>query len=191
MTANKDLSAASECTCARYFTCDASIRLSMIHSLALIVVLLDVAVKYSSLSSTFRCYLLIFHPYWRSLSRCGKSGTLQCPKCIEMHLPKAPSVFCSQQCFKVHGLPFDQQIFPPWSANASLLWSSNFKLQSQQQHLPQEGWAEHKKVHKQDGWQFCTNRGKGRTKQQPNFNWTGPLRPAPISQQQQVLSAKP
>ena len=32
---------------------------------------------------------------------CGKPGKLQCPKCLELQLPKAASVFCSQECFKV------------------------------------------------------------------------------------------
>ncbi|DBA68002.1 TPA: hypothetical protein ACH3X2_014034 [Trebouxia sp. C0005] len=31
---------------------------------------------------------------------CGKPGKLQCPKCLELQLPKAASVFCSQECFK-------------------------------------------------------------------------------------------
>ena len=33
--------------------------------------------------------------------RCGKAAKLQCPKCVEMQLPKQPSAFCSQECFKV------------------------------------------------------------------------------------------
>ncbi|KAK9832038.1 hypothetical protein WJX81_000819 [Elliptochloris bilobata] len=33
-------------------------------------------------------------------ARCGKPAKLQCPKCLEMQLPKQPSVFCSQDCFK-------------------------------------------------------------------------------------------
>lgn len=36
-----------------------------------------------------------------SSHRCGKAAKLQCPKCLEMQLPKQPSVFCSQDCFKV------------------------------------------------------------------------------------------
>ncbi|DBB17288.1 TPA: hypothetical protein ACH3X3_014334 [Trebouxia sp. C0006] len=31
---------------------------------------------------------------------CGKPGKLQCPKCLELQLPKPASVFCSQECFK-------------------------------------------------------------------------------------------
>lgn len=31
---------------------------------------------------------------------CGKPGKLQCPKCLDLQLPKPASVFCSQECFK-------------------------------------------------------------------------------------------
>ncbi|KAL3143379.1 Microtubule-associated protein 1A [Trebouxia sp. C0009 RCD-2024] len=31
---------------------------------------------------------------------CGNPGKLQCPKCLELQLPKPASVFCSQDCFK-------------------------------------------------------------------------------------------
>ena len=37
--------------------------------------------------------------------RCGKAAKLQCPKCLEMQLAKQPSVFCSQDCFKVSHVP--------------------------------------------------------------------------------------
>lgn len=33
--------------------------------------------------------------------RCQKAAKLQCPKCLELGLPKQPSAFCSQECFKV------------------------------------------------------------------------------------------
>ena len=33
--------------------------------------------------------------------RCQKAAKLQCPKCLELGLPKQPSAFCSQDCFKV------------------------------------------------------------------------------------------
>jgi hypothetical protein len=31
---------------------------------------------------------------------CGKASNMQCPKCVEMSLPK--SAFCSQECFKAN-----------------------------------------------------------------------------------------
>ncbi|CAL5226876.1 g9749 [Coccomyxa viridis] len=33
-------------------------------------------------------------------ARCSKPAKLQCPKCLELGLPKQPSAFCSQDCFK-------------------------------------------------------------------------------------------
>lgn len=33
-------------------------------------------------------------------ARCSEPASLQCPKCIELCLPKQQSVFCSQTCFK-------------------------------------------------------------------------------------------
>ncbi|CAL8464040.1 g3575 [Coccomyxa elongata] len=33
-------------------------------------------------------------------ARCQMTAKLQCPKCLELGLPKQPSVFCSQDCFK-------------------------------------------------------------------------------------------
>ncbi|KAG1666784.1 hypothetical protein FOA52_004620 [Chlamydomonas sp. UWO 241] len=44
-------------------------------------------------------------------------------------------------------------------------------------------WSEHKSCHKppQDAWLYCTKRGKSRSAQMPEFAWTGPLRPSPIS----------
>ncbi|EIE24748.1 methionine aminopeptidase [Coccomyxa subellipsoidea C-169] len=34
-------------------------------------------------------------------ARCQKTAKLQCPKCLELGLPKEPSAFCSQDCFKM------------------------------------------------------------------------------------------
>lgn len=86
-------------------------------------------------------------------ARCDKPGSLQCPKCLELRLPKGPSIFCSQECFK-------------------------------------SGWMEHKKAHRDD-WQFCTDRGRGRSSKMPKANWTGSLRPAPISPRRDVPESVP
>lgn len=42
---------------------------------------------------------------------CGKPGKLQCPKCLELQLPKPASVFCSQECFKVNSFA---QLYSVW-----------------------------------------------------------------------------
>ncbi|KAK9784874.1 hypothetical protein WJX73_001071 [Symbiochloris irregularis] len=50
-------------------------------------------------------------------------------------------------------------------------------------------WAEHKGVHKQatkDPWQYCTNKGLGRSAKEPVWNWTGQLRPTPIGPRRSV-----
>jgi hypothetical protein len=57
--------------------------------------------------------------------------------------------------------------------------------------LLQLAWPDHKSVHKQASaaaaaWLYCTKRGKGRSATMPNFDWTGPLRPAPIGPSRQV-----
>eukprot|EP00217_Crustomastix_stigmatica_P015138 CAMPEP_0183793070 /NCGR_PEP_ID=MMETSP0803_2-20130417/2982_1 /TAXON_ID=195967 /ORGANISM="Crustomastix stigmata, Strain CCMP3273" /LENGTH=509 /DNA_ID=CAMNT_0026037443 /DNA_START=48 /DNA_END=1577 /DNA_ORIENTATION=- len=39
---------------------------------------------------------------------------------------------------------------------------------------------------KEERWRYCTSRGKGRSDAMPGFNWTGPLRPAPISPYRKV-----
>ncbi|KAL6641291.1 hypothetical protein ACP70R_019472 [Stipagrostis hirtigluma subsp. patula] len=50
-------------------------------------------------------------------------------------------------------------------------------------------WSSHKSIHTQpfpEGWEYCTRKGRGRTSQLPHFNWTGPLRPYPISKMRVV-----
>lgn len=54
----------------------------------------------------------------------------------------------------------------------------------------QLAWPEHKSVHKATSaaaaWLYCTKRGRGRSAAMPGFDWTGPLRPAPIGPPRQV-----
>ena len=53
----------------------------------------------------------------------------------------------------------------------------------------QAAWTEHKGIHKQisaDSWLYCTKRGKGRSTQQPEFAYTGSLRPHPIGPRRAV-----
>ena len=54
-------------------------------------------------------------------------------------------------------------------------------------------WTEHKKVHKPsalEGWHYCTRRGQGRALNQPDFKWTGDLRPARIGPMRTVSSQR-
>nr|AAM94922.1 putative methionine aminopeptidase [Oryza sativa Japonica Group] len=87
-------------------------------------------------------------------ARCGKPASLQCPKCAQLKLLREGAAFCTQDCFK-------------------------------------EAWSSHKSVHIKldaltlqqtpEGWQYCLKKGRTRTSQLPRFDWTGPLRPYPIS----------
>ncbi len=54
----------------------------------------------------------------------------------------------------------------------------------------QHAWPEHKRAHKPGpgSWLFCTKRGQARSIAMPEFRWTGPLRPAPISPRRPVRS---
>uniref|UniRef100_A0A0E0EZR3 C6H2-type domain-containing protein n=1 Tax=Oryza meridionalis TaxID=40149 RepID=A0A0E0EZR3_9ORYZ len=92
-------------------------------------------------------------------ARCGKPASLQCPKCAQLKLPREGAAFCTQDCFK-------------------------------------EAWSSHKSVHIKldaltlqqtpEGWQYCLKKGRTRTLQLPRFDWTGPLRPYPISKMRVV-----
>ena len=58
----------------------------------------------------------------------------------------------------------------------------------------QAAWGEHKNIHKQvpvDAWLYCTKRGKGRSTKQPDFAYTGSLRPQPIGPRRAVCLAFP
>ncbi|XP_024196768.2 methionine aminopeptidase 1A [Rosa chinensis] len=61
-------------------------------------------------------------------------------------------------------------------------------------------WSLHKLVHlkakqsngagnpENEGWQYCMKKGQGRTPKLPYFDWTGTLRPYPISSKRVVPS---
>lgn len=96
-----------------------------------------------------------------SCSRCGKPAYLQCPKCAELKLPREGAAFCTQDCFKAS-----------WSSHKSVhLKSKLANVQSEQT---------------QDGWLYCLRKGQTRTSELPYFDWTGALRPYPISQRRLV-----
>ncbi|KAG6432352.1 hypothetical protein SASPL_103928 [Salvia splendens] len=74
-----------------------------------------------------------------SCARCGKPAHLQCPKCVQLKLPREDAAFCERNL----GLP-------------------------------------------NDGWLYCLRKGQSQTPKLPHFDWTGPLRPYPISQKRFV-----
>eukprot|EP00258_Populus_trichocarpa_P023984 XP_024440003.1 methionine aminopeptidase 1A [Populus trichocarpa] len=90
-----------------------------------------------------------------SCARCGKPAHLQCPKCIELKLPREPAAFCSQDCFKAS-------------------WSSHKSVHTKAK-------EEENRDGSSEGWLYCVRRGQGRTPKLPHFDWTGGLRPYPIS----------
>ncbi|URD78788.1 Removes the N-terminal methionine from nascent proteins (By similarity) [Musa troglodytarum] len=113
-----------------------------------------------------------------SCSRCGKPAYLQCPKCVELKLPREGAAFCYSVCF--------------------FLLSSKQLSACSTQDCFKASWSSHKSVHfksklanvqseqTQDGWLYCLRKGQTRTSELPYFDWTGALRPYPISQQRLV-----
>ena len=55
--------------------------------------------------------------------RCQKAAKLQCPKCLELGLPKQPSAFCSQDCFKVRLNPYPEHAALRTTRECSWLWN--------------------------------------------------------------------
>ncbi|KAJ4829976.1 Microtubule-associated protein 1A [Turnera subulata] len=99
-----------------------------------------------------------------SCAQCGKPAHLQCPKCVELKLPREGAAFCTQDCFKAS-----------WSTHKSV--HSKARLASAGSGAPGEsngnGGSE--------GWLYCVRKGQSRTPKLPHFDWTGSLRPYPIS----------
>ncbi|BBN18877.1 methionyl aminopeptidase [Marchantia polymorpha subsp. ruderalis] len=96
--------------------------------------------------------------------RCSKLARLQCPKCLELKLPRANGAFCSQDCFKA-------------------AWGSHKVVHAESKRAviradnPQDQIAEALSR----GWLYCLQKGQHRSGRAPNFDWTGDLRPYPIS----------
>ncbi|KMZ74958.1 Methionine aminopeptidase 1A, partial [Zostera marina] len=99
-----------------------------------------------------------------SCVRCGKTAQLQCPKCLDLKLPREGAAFCTQDCFKAS-----------WSSHKAIHTKSvsSSKLSANSLAL-------------QDGWLYCSKKGRSRTAKLPHFDWTGSLRPFPISKQRLV-----
>ncbi|GJR37127.1 methionine aminopeptidase 1A [Tanacetum coccineum] len=104
-----------------------------------------------------------------SCVKCGKPANLQCPKCVELKLPREGAAFCTQDCFKAS-----------WGTHKSVHLKA--KLASVGSSKP---W-ELNVASPSDGWLYCLRKGQSRTAQTPNFDWTGPLRPYPISKKRVV-----
>jgi methionyl aminopeptidase len=100
-----------------------------------------------------------------SCARCGKPAVLQCPKCMELKLPREDAAFCTQECFKAS-----------WSVHKSV----HTKLVSGT-HV-----SSISSEKSQSGWLYCLKKGQMRSSRLPHFEWTGPLRPYPISMMRMV-----
>jgi hypothetical protein len=146
-----------------------------------------------------------------SCLRCSAPAKLQCPKCIELNLPRA--TYCSQECFKagwgavarmaaavgrLQAVVHSTRREAPPCMDAHGLRCIVVTMPPPSPPLPlapvQAAWGEHKAVHKtangsagsDEGWAFCTKRGKGRQSTMPLFPWTGGLRPHKISPRREV-----
>eukprot|EP00249_Psilotum_nudum_P015499 c25359_g1_i1 orf=1132-2181(-) len=96
--------------------------------------------------------------------RCSKLARLQCPKCLELKLPRANASFCSQECFKAS-----------WSSHK--LVHAGVKSEALRSDSPEGQISEALSR----GWLYCLKKGQVRSSQLPFFDWTGSLRPYPIS----------
>ncbi|KAL4199789.1 hypothetical protein AMTRI_Chr03g52990 [Amborella trichopoda] len=99
-----------------------------------------------------------------SCARCGKPAHLQCPKCVELKLPRGDAAFCSQDCFKA-----------AWSSHKSV------HLRIESQPLRADASDDQTSAALKRGWLYCLKKGQARTAKLPHFDWTGTLRPFPIS----------
>ena len=89
---------------------------------------------------------------------------MQCPKCLELKLPRAGAAFCSKDCF-------------------AAAWPEHKKAhKAAAPAAPPRDRAEGYPA----GWLFCLDRGNRRALAMPNFGWTGLLRPFPISPRRPV-----
>ncbi|KAL6494086.1 Microtubule-associated protein 1A [Orobanche gracilis] len=104
-----------------------------------------------------------------SCAKCGKPAHLQCPKCVELKLPREDAAFCSQDCFRAS-----------WSSHKSIHLKA--KLLSPTPENPRE----QNLGLPNDGWLYCLRKGQSRTLKIPHFDWTGTLRPYPISKRRSV-----
>nr|XP_011470522.1 PREDICTED: methionine aminopeptidase 1A [Fragaria vesca subsp. vesca] len=83
-----------------------------------------------------------------SCARCSKPANLQCPKCVELKLPREAAAFCTQDCFKAS-------------------WSSHKSVHVKAKQSDGTGSAEN------EGWLYCMKKGQNRSPKLPYFEWTG------------------
>ncbi|XP_047318232.1 methionine aminopeptidase 1A-like [Impatiens glandulifera] len=94
--------------------------------------------------------------------QCSKPAHLQCPKCVELKFPRESASFCSQDCFKAS-------------------WSSHKAVHSKTKLTSTSTVGEQDAGSLNDGWLYCLRKGQDRSPNAPHFDWTGTLRPYPIS----------
>ncbi|GLT64267.1 hypothetical protein SLA2020_367710 [Shorea laevis] len=100
-----------------------------------------------------------------SCARCGNPAHLQCPKCVELKLPREGAAFCfTQDCFKAS-----------WSSHKSV------HLKAKLSSLGTDTLREKNSDLLNEGWLYCLKKGQARTPKLPHFDWAGTLRPYPIS----------
>ncbi|KAF6163980.1 hypothetical protein GIB67_033915 [Kingdonia uniflora] len=93
----------------------------------------------------------------------------RCPKCVELKLPREDAAFCSQDCFKAS-----------WSSHKSVHLKAKLST-------VREGTLDRTtSAALNEGWLYCLKKGQARTSNLPHFDWTGKLRPYPISSRRSV-----
>jgi hypothetical protein len=93
--------------------------------------------------------------------RCSKLAKLQCPKCLEIKLPRGTGSFCSQDCFKA-----------AWSNHKSV--HSEVSERALQALVSGSGDGPVSEFLSQ-GWLFCLHNGQRRSGRMPVWDWTGIL----------------
>ncbi|KAJ8900240.1 hypothetical protein K2173_024880 [Erythroxylum novogranatense] len=91
-----------------------------------------------------------------SCVQCGKAVHLQCPKCMELKLPREGAALCTQDCFKAS-----------WSSHKS------GHLKAKLSTLGTDTQSEQKSDVLNEGWLYCLRKGQARSPKLPHFDWTG------------------
>ncbi|CAI7823057.1 unnamed protein product [Closterium sp. NIES-54] len=111
--------------------------------------------------------------------RCSKPARLQCPKCLELKLPRTNASFCSQECFKASWA--DHKALhkaPPAGEGAGAGAVAVVAAGA--------GEGDEVAPYLQQGWLYVLRKGQTRAAKMPPFDWTGPLRPFPVAPRRPV-----